>query len=425
MDTPTTPVATIATNRLRRRWLTLGLGSFALLGLAYGAYWAHTLRYRQSTDDAYVSGNVVQITPQIVGTVIGIGVDDTQFVQAGTPLVRLDQADAKVALDQAEAELAKTVREVRTLYATSSQLQALVDQRQSDLSMAQEDLARRERLGASGAISGEELHHARDAARGAAAALLSAAQQLRAGRARTDGTDIEDHPDVRNAAAQVRSAYLAYSRTMLPAPVSGFIAKRNVQLGQRVSPGVSLMAIVPLDEVWVDANFKEPQLAAMRAGQRVTLNADLYGHSVIYHGTVAGFGAGTGSVFSLLPAQNATGNWIKIIQRVPVRIALDPRELAAHPLQIGLSMRAEVDTHDRSGPRLPQVARSDAGYATEVFDANDLTAERRVRAIILANEPQRASGLPSTRKHLAAVTALPSAAVSSDAPVYAARTPAR
>jgi len=416
MNTPTTPVATIATNRLRRRWLTLGLGSFALLGLAYGAYWAHTLRYRQSTDDAYVSGNVVQITPQIVGTVVGIGVDDTQYVQAGAPLVRLDQADAKVALDQAEAELAKTVREVRTLYATSSQLQALVDQRQSDLSMAQEDLARRERLGASGAISGEELHHARDAARGAAAALLSAAQQLRAGRARTDGTDIEDHPDVRNAAAQVRSAYLAYSRTILPAPVSGFIAKRNVQLGQRVSPGLPLMAIVPLDEVWIDANFKEPQLAAMRAGQRVTLSADLYGHSVIYHGTVAGFGAGTGSVFSLLPAQNATGNWIKIIQRVPVRIALDPRELAAHPLQIGLSMRAEVDTHDRSGPRLPQVARSDAGYATEVFDANDLTAERRVRAIILANEPPRASGLPSTRKHLAAVTA---------APVYAARTPAR
>jgi membrane fusion protein (multidrug efflux system) len=425
MNTLTTPVTTPAANRLRRRWLTLGLGSFALFGLAYGAYWAHTLRYRQSTDDAYVSGNIVQITPQIVGTVVGIGVDDTQFVQAGTPLVRLDQADAKVALDQAEAALAKTVREVRTLYATSSQMQAQLDQRQSDLAMAREDLARRERLGASGAISGEELQHARDAARGAAAALQSAEQQLRAGRARTDGTDVEDHPDVRNAAAQVRSAYLAYSRTILPAPVSGFIAKRNVQLGQRVSPGLSLMAIVPLDEAWVDANFKEPQLAAMRAGQRVTLTADLYGHSVIYHGTVAGFGAGTGSVFSLLPAQNATGNWIKIIQRVPVRIALDSRELSSSPLQIGLSMRAEVDTHDRSGPRMPQLARKDAGYATDVFDANDLTSEQRVHAIILANESPRATGLPSMHKPLVAVTALPSDDVPAVAPVYAARTPSR
>ncbi len=405
MNAPATPVATAAANRLRRRWLGLGLGAFALLGLAYGAYWAHTLRYRQSTDDAYVSGNIVQITPQIAGTVVGIGVDDTQFVQAGTPLVRLDQADAKVALDQAEAQLARTVREVRTLYATSSQLQAMVDLRRSDLAMAQQDLARRERLGSSGAISSEELQHARDAARSAAAALLSAEQQLRAGRARTDGTNIEDHPDVRNAAAQVRNAYLTYSRTILPAPVAGFVAKRNVQLGQRVSPGVALMAIVPLDEVWVDANFKEPQLAAMREGQAVRLTADLYGRSVIYHGRVAGFGAGTGSVFSLLPAQNATGNWIKIIQRVPVRIALDARELAANPLQIGLSMRAEADTHDRSGPRLPQLARVDAGYATEVFDANDRAADQRVRTIILANEPDRTAGSLASPRRLYAVRA--------------------
>lgn len=384
MDTPNTTPA--ATRRQRSLWLGFGLGGFALLGLVYGAYWAHTLRYEQSTDDAYVSGNIVQITPQIAGTVVGIGVDDTQFVEAGTSLVKLDQADAKVALDQAEAELARTVREVRTLYATSSQLQALVSQRESDLSLAQQDLARRERLGSSGAISNEELQHARDAERGAEAALSSAQQQLRAGRARTDGTTIEEHPDVRNAAAQVRSAYLAFARTTLPAPVAGFVAKRNVQLGQRVSPGLTLMAIVPLDQVWVDANFKEPQLAAMRVGQPVSLSADLYGHSVVYHGKVAGFGAGTGSVFSLLPAQNATGNWIKIIQRVPVRVALDARELAAHPLQIGLSMRAEVDTHDRNGPRLPELAHNSSGYATDVFDANDLIADQRVHSIILANE---------------------------------------
>lgn len=418
MDTSTTP-ATTAVAGGRRRWLTLGLGGFALLGIAYGAYWSHTLRYRQSTDDAYVSGNIVQITPQISGTVIGIGVDDTQFVKAGTPLVRLDRADAKVALDEAEAELARTVREVRTLYATSSQLQAMVDLRQSDLAMARQDLARRERLGSSGAISNEELQHARDAARSAAAALLSAEQQLRAGRARTDGTDIADHPDVRNAAAQVHNAYLNYARTTLPAPVAGFVAKRNVQLGQRVNPGASLMAIVPLDEVWVDANFKEPQLAAMRAGQPVTLTADLYGRSVIYHGTVAGFGAGTGSVFSLLPAQNATGNWIKIIQRVPVRIALDARELAANPLQIGLSMRAEVDTHDRSGARLPELVRKDAGYATEVFGANDATADERVRSIILANESARPDVSPPAHRRVARAQAT---SPSSDAHLASIRT---
>jgi membrane fusion protein (multidrug efflux system) len=389
METPATPSNSSATRRLRSRWLSLGLGSFALLGLAYGAYWAHTLRYRESTDDAYVSGNIVQITPQIAGTVVGIGVDDTQYVEAGTPLVRLDQADAKVALDEAEAVLARTVREVRTLYANASQLEALVRQRESDQALTQQDLARRERLGDSGAISSEELQHARDAARGAAAALQSAEQQLRAARARTDGTTIEDHPDVRNAAAQVRSAYLAYERTTLPAPVAGIVARKSVQLGQRVAPGLTLMSIVPLEQVWVDANFKEPQLSMMRVGQPVTLSADLYGHSIVYHGTVAGFGAGTGSVFSLLPAQNATGNWIKIIQRVPVRVALNVRELASHPLQIGLSMRAEVDTHDRNGPRLPQVARWQPGYATDVFGEHDSLAEQRVHSIIIANEAGR------------------------------------
>ena len=389
MDSSATAAA--RAGRLRRLWLCLGLGGCVLLGVAYFGYWTHTLRYRQSTDDAYVSGHVVQITPQFSGTVVGIGVEDTQFVPAGAPLVRLDQADAKVALDEAEADLAKTVREVGVLYATVSQLQAVVELRDSELAMARQDLARRDRLGSSGAISSEELQHARDAVQNAAAGLLSAQQQLRAGRARTDGTDIENHPDVRRAAAQVRSAYLAYSRTVLPAPVAGLVAKRNVQLGQRVSPGAPLMAIVPLDEVWVDANFKEPQLAAMREGQPVTLTADLYGRSVVYHGRVAGFGAGTGAVFSLLPAQNATGNWIKIIQRVPVRIALDSGELAANPLQIGLSMRAEVDTHDRAGPRLPQLAAMNAGSATDVFSEDDRAADERVRSIILANETGRAA----------------------------------
>jgi len=278
--------------RTRKRWLAIVIGTVVAIAMAYGAYWMLALRYWQSTDDAYVSGNVVQITPQISGTVVAIDADDTQFVAAAQPLVQLDQADAKVALDEAEAQLAKTVREVRSLFATSAELQAAVAMRHSDLDRARADLARRERLASSGAISGEEMQHARDAFDSAKAALLGARQQLEANRARVDHTTVDDHPDVRDASARVRNAYLTYARTAIPAPIAGFVAKRAVQLGQRVSPGSPLMAIVPLDQVWVDANFKEPQLAAMRVGQPVTLTADLYGSKVRYQGKVAGFGAG-------------------------------------------------------------------------------------------------------------------------------------
>jgi membrane fusion protein (multidrug efflux system) len=381
----------------RKRWMLLVGGSFALVAIAYGAYWALALRHVQSTDDAYVSGNVVQITPQISGTVIAIGADDTQFVKAGQTLVQLDQADARIALDQADAQLAKSVREVRNLFATTAQLQAAVSMRQSDLVRANDDLARRDRLASSGAISAEEQHHAQEAVSSAQAALLSAQQQLEASRARVDRTTVTNHPDVLNAAAHVRDAYLTYARTALPAPVSGFVAKRAVQLGQRVSPGSPLMAIVPLDQLWVDANFKEPQLADMRGGQPVTLKADIYGRSVKYHGKVVGFGAGTGSAFALLPAQNATGNWIKIVQRVPVRIALDPQELAAHPLQVGLSMQVDVDTRQRSGDRLPQLTQSTPAYATSVFRSVDEDADGRVKAIIAANEAARLTPVQLTR----------------------------
>ncbi|MBS0321169.1 MAG: efflux RND transporter periplasmic adaptor subunit [Proteobacteria bacterium] len=386
-EATTTPAATPRrATAARKRWLTIALTAFVLAGAVFGAWWWTTQRFLQKTDDAYVNSNVVQITPQISGTVVAIGAEDTQFVHAGQPLVQLDQADARVALDQAEAQLAKTVREVRTQFATSGQLQASVAVREADLSRANEDLARRERLAQSGAVSGEELQHARDAVSTARSALLAAQQELTAQRARIDRTTVATHPDVMNAAAKVREAYLEFARTTLPAPVSGYVAKRAVQLGQRVSPGAPLMAIVPLDQVWVDANFKEPQLAGMRVGQPVTLTADLYGSKVVYHGRVQGFGAGTGAAFSLLPAQNATGNWIKIVQRVPVRVTLDPKELDAHPLQVGLSMQAEVDTSDRDGARLPKTAAVDIGHATTVFDQTDKAADARVDAIIAAND---------------------------------------
>jgi membrane fusion protein, multidrug efflux system len=387
-------------SRARRRWLWLGpvLGTSAIALAVYGAYWTQVLRYHQSTDDAYVGGNVVQITPQISGTVVAIGADDTQFVKAGQPLVRLDQADARVALDEAEAQLARTVRDVRNLFATSSQLEATVQARETELAAAQNDFTRRQRLGTSGAVSGEELQHASDAVKAAQAGLVAAQQQLAANRARVDGTTLADHPQVRAAAAAVRDAYLTLARTELPAPVSGFVARRNVQLGQRVSPGSPLMAVVPLEQVWVDANFKEPQLARMRVGQPARLTADLYGTHVVYHGTVAGFGAGTGAAFSLLPAQNATGNWIKIVQRVPVRIALDPRELAAHPLQIGLSMKADVDARaGADGARLPELASNAAAWSTDVFAPSDALADARVQAIIAANQSASAGRATATR----------------------------
>jgi membrane fusion protein (multidrug efflux system) len=387
-----------AANGARKRWLAIVAGAFALIGIAYGTYWAFVLRFEQSTDDAYVSGNVVQITPQIAGTVVRIAAEDTQFVKAGSTLVELDPADAKIALEQADAKLAKTVRDVRGLFATTAQLEANVDMRSAELARASEDLDRRERLARSGAVSGEELQHARDAMASARASLAAARQELAANQARVDRTSVENHPDVLAAAAQVHDAYLDVARTALPAPVSGYVAKRAVQLGQRVAPGAPLMAIVPLDQVWVDANFKEPQLATMRIGQPVTLTADLYGGNVHYHGTVAGFGAGTGSAFALLPAQNATGNWIKIVQRVPVRIALDAQELTAHPLQIGLSMQVEVDTHERGGERLPQNVHAPAPLSTDVYDNVDAAAAERVHAIIAANERDSASA------HAASVT---------------------
>jgi membrane fusion protein, multidrug efflux system len=387
MDTQNTKPASAPARQRRWRWLAGVLGGVLIVGLAYVVYWAQVLRHHQSTDDAYVGGNIVQITPQISGTVVGIGADDTQFVRAGQPLVRLDQADARVALDQAEAQLARTVRDVRNLYATSAQLEATVQMRRTDLAAVQSDRARRQRLGASGAVSAEELQHSVDAVNAAQAALLAAEQQLAANRARVDNTTLKDHPQVRDAAAAVRNAYLTLSRTELPAPVAGFVARRNVQLGERVSPGTPLMAVVPLEQVWVDANFKEPQLARMRLGQPVRLVADLYGAHLIYHGSVAGFGAGTGSAFALLPAQNATGNWIKIVQRVPVRIALDPHELAAHPLQIGLSMKVDVDVRNSDGARLPQLASSAAGWSTSVFGSSDAMADARASAIISANQP--------------------------------------
>ena len=378
-----TPVAPTPSGR--RTQLLIRLAALLLLAsLAYSAWWALVARYHEHTDNAYVSGNLVQITPQTSGTVLAIQADDTDYVTAGQPLVLLDPADARVALEQAEADLAQQVRQARNLFASRAAAAAQLAVRQAELTRAEADLARRQQA-AGGAVAQEELAHAQSAVLTARAAQTSAKEQLSASEAQTEGTTPAEHPAVQRAAAKVREAHLAMTRAMLPAPVSGYVAKRSVQVGQRIQPGAPLMAIVPLTGLWVEANFKESQLARMRIGQPVTLRADVYGSQVEYHGKVLGLGAGTGGVFSLLPAQNATGNWIKVVQRVPVRVSLDAAELVAHPLRVGLSMLAEVDLHDQSGPVLGTTPRQAPALQTTVFGATDPQAEQRIARIIAAN----------------------------------------
>jgi membrane fusion protein (multidrug efflux system) len=403
MENAQTPTPAQASNPKRKRLLLTAAGVFVLCAMGYGAYWAVVARHFEDTDDAYVQGNLVQITPQIASTVSAINADDTDFVKAGQVLVQLDRADAQVALDQAQAALAQTVRQVRTLYANNGALganitvrQADIDKTQSDLARAQADLKRREELAATGAVSGEELLHAqttvanaKSAVASAKAALVASREQLATNTALTDGTSVEQHPNVLGAAAKVREAYLNLSRSSLPAPVSGYVAKRSVQVGQRVAPGTPLMTIVPLDQVWVDANFKEVQLGKMRIGQPVKLTADVYGSKVEYRGTVAGLGAGTGAAFALLPAQNATGNWIKVVQRLPVRIALDPKEVEAHPLRVGLSMQAEVDITSTDGKTLSEGSRTATAYSTTALDHTSEDADKLVAATIADNLGKR------------------------------------
>ena len=395
------PAATPApTGHLKRKKALTALASVVVVaGLGWAAYDYLVASHYESTDNAYVQGNVIQITPQIGGTVMAILADDTDFVKSGQTLVQLDPADAKVTLDQAEAALAQAVRQVRTLYANNGSLQAQVTLRgsdvvraQSDIDRAGDDLARRQSLVGNGAVSKEELGHAqtqlanaKSALAAAQAGVLAAREQLSSNQTLTEGTSIEQHPSVLVAAAKVREAFLATQRATLPAPVDGYVAKRTVQLGQRVAAGTPMMSVIPLKNVWVDANFKEVQLRNIRIGQPVKLVADLYGKKVEYKGTVAGLGVGTGAAFSLLPAQNATGNWIKVVQRVPVRITLDAQQLATNPLRVGLSMDAEVDVSQKDGKTLADAPRPAALAEVRAYGAPSDAADQDVQRVIAAN----------------------------------------
>lgn len=386
-----TPAPTHSTTQIpakSKRKKNLFLFTLIVLAIAAVTLWLYVTqwRYQVSTEDAYVSGNQVQINAQISGTVTAIGVNDTDMVKAGQTLVALDQADNGLALETAKAQLRTAIRQYKTQTATIQQADVNISQAQTAMNevqsqiesakiallAAQSDYQRRAALMASQAVSQEEVQHAADTVKKAQAqldaavakqatarsAVVTAEAQRNVTVANLGKNDVLSQPAVQTAIANIQTAWLNLNRTQIVAPIDGQIAKRGVQLGQKISAGTPLMVIVPLHDLWVDANFKESQIKDIHLGQAVNLTSDIYGKEVIYHGKVIGLSAGTGSAFSVLPAQNATGNWIKVTQRLPVRIALDSKELQQHPLRVGLSMHAELDSRDQQGK--PQVATATA-----------------------------------------------------------------
>jgi len=397
-EAKTMPVAARTSSRARA--LASVIAVVLLMALAYGLYWQRYVRGRETTDNAYVHAPLVPITSQVAATVVAVLADDTDAVKTGQVLVRLDPADAQVALGRAEAQLGQAVREARVLYVNDSTLAATIRTRQADVERAQtevqrarDDLVRRQPLVSTGAIGAEEMKHteatlatAQGVLSAARAALDAAREQAVGNRALTGGTEVARHPSVLRAAAAVREAWLAVERCEVMAPLGGQVAKRTVQVGQRVAAGSVLMTVVPLEQAWVEANFKEVQLRDMRVGQPVRLEADVYGDKVMFDGKVAGLGAGTGAAFAVLPAQNASGNWVKVVQRVPVRVEIDAAQLARHPLRVGLSMHATVDVSDTAGPPIaPKVEPAARIRTTDVFATASAAADRRIEDIVARN----------------------------------------
>jgi membrane fusion protein (multidrug efflux system) len=365
---------------------------FAAAGAIAVWHWLTVGQYRETTDDAYVGGNVVEITPRSDGTVVSIHADEMDPVQQGQTLVTLENSDARAGLNQAKAVLAEVVRQTAQLQAQAKQQRAVITLREKELELVQDTERRRIALAGQKLAPEEQAQQAKISTDIAAANLEVARRQLNTTETLIQNTPLAQQPAVLQAEARLRSAYLAWGRARIPAPVSGYVAKRAVQLGQRVKPEDALMALVPIDQFWVDANFKEDQLTHLRLGQPVTLTADLYGSDVVFHGKVQGIAMGTGAAFALLPAQNASGNWIKIVQRVPVRIALDRNELLEHPLRLGLSMRVAVDTHERGGAVL--VAATPKPSSTPVYDPANDAIDKMIADIVSANSAVPAETKP-------------------------------
>ena len=368
----------------RKIWLAGTSLLFIVLLAGYLIYWFMVLRYQEYTDDAYVVGLQVPIVAQTTGNVTQVNFENTDLVHAGDVLVVLDKTNAELAYAQARHDLAATVRQTQELYFNRDQLGAVIAQKQVMLNQAQNDYARRSVLGQRGTISKEDLQHSREAVEEAQASLNASVQQLNATKALLKNTTLADQPAVLQAADKVRDAWISLQRTEIRSPYTGYVSRRNVQVGAQVSPSASLMAIVPVEPVWIDANFKETQLSSVRIGQPVTITSDFYGDNVIFNGTVAGLDMGTGSAFSLLPAQNATGNWIKVVQRLPVRVELEPQQVAKYPLRIGLSMNVTIETKNTDGPVLANVQRDTPAFKSDVL-IPDLAPVNAVIAHIIAD----------------------------------------
>lgn len=369
----------------RKFWLLLLTVIFIVIGAVYLVYWFLVLRHHQETDNAYVAGNQVQIMAQVSGSVNSVTFDNTDFVQKGDVLLTLDPTDAEQAFERAKTALANSVRQTHQLVVNSKQYQANIALRKSELSKAENDLKRRVVLGSVDAIGREELQHAREAVDSAKATLEVAVQQYNANQAMVLNTPLAKQPAILQAAAQMRDAWMALQRTRVISPITGFVSRRSVQVGAQISPGTPLMAVVPADHLWVDANFKETQIANMRIGQPATVISDVYGSDVVFKGKVVGIDMGTGSAFSLLPAQNATGNWIKVVQRLPVRIELDPKQIAEHPLRIGLSTLVTIDTNNRDGRMLSNVVREQPLYETSALMLDLAPVNQMIADVIHAN----------------------------------------
>ncbi|MGA7540669.1 MAG: HlyD family efflux transporter periplasmic adaptor subunit [Steroidobacteraceae bacterium] len=372
-----------------RTWLRRGLLLLAatLGAILIGGYYLLFMRYHATTDDAYVNGNLVLLSPQISGTVVAINTDETQYVKRGQVLIELDPHDAQIALAQAKSTLAETVRDVAQLFAEERRDVALVNAEQTQLSQSSEDLARDRSLTAVHGVSLEDLEHDENAVRSARAALEQAQATLASTRDAIAGTTPRTHPRVLGAEANLRAAWLALARTQVVAPVSGYVVRRSVELGEQVTPSSEMLALVPERSMWVDANFKESQLGDLRIGQPVAVTVDMYGSHVRYRGKVLGLTAGTGSALAVLPTQNASGNWIKIVQRLPVRIGLEPGELAQHPLFLGLSADIDVNVRHESGSALSRLPAWPAAQRTGVYEDQESGATEAINAVIAANLP--------------------------------------
>jgi membrane fusion protein, multidrug efflux system len=372
-------------NGKRRRILLLIAVIFIVVGALWACYWILVLEKREKTDDAYVNGNRVVISAQIPGTVVAVLADDTQLVNAGQVLVKLDPIDAQTALSRAASGLAQTVRQVRQQKATAGQYDSEIESRKLDLARAQIDLEKRQPLLADHAIAGEEVRHAQESVQMARATLTQAERQSLSAHALVDGTPVEDNPAVLQAKDAYRDAWIASHRNAVIAPVSGYVAERSVQLGQHIQAGEALMTVIPLHSLWVDANFKEVQLRNLRIGQKAEVRSDLYGGAFIFHGRVQGMSAGTGAAFALLPPQNASGNWIKVVQRVPVRIQIDDADLVKSPLRVGLSATVTVDTTSRDGPVLAREASDKPVGDTQVYLQDLAQANAEADAVVRQN----------------------------------------